>query len=137
MPRYVAYGFGIDSEFELPELAGADASPDILITRGRIERPADADGSDGYVRIDDETVVFETPHARFRIRSGRELTVDPAPGIPPASLRLAILGRAIGAMLQWQGLFVLHASAVARAGRAIAFAGDSGSGKSTTAAAHA
>ena len=138
MPRYLAYGLVVDSDIELPELpeGAGTVRADIRITCGHVQRPQGiAQDSDDYVGIDDETVRFHTPHASFRIASGRELTVDAVTGASQESLRLAILGRALGAMLQWQGLFVLHASAVARGGRAIAFAGASGSGKSTTAAA--
>ncbi|MBC8144723.1 MAG: hypothetical protein H7X80_04000 [bacterium] len=135
MLSYSAFGLGIRSEIPLPELIEVEGDEDILIRYGRVERPMGLDpDDDDYFRLADDTVSFHTPHGGFRIASGRELTVDPSHDSSPASVRLTILGRALGAMLQWRGQFVLHASAVARNGRAIAFAGESGAGKSTTAA---
>lgn len=135
MASYAAYGLEIDSEIALPELEPIAAhEADILIRRGAVA-PTSAKKSDDYVRVDAETVVFHTPHGGFRIVAGREITVDPAPGINSTSLRLILLGRALGAALQWRGRLVLHASAVARNGRVRIFAGASGSGKSTAAAA--
>jgi hypothetical protein len=137
MPVYAAYGLGIDSEIELPELLESGSGDDIVIRRGRVDRvPGTDPDSDDYVRIDGDTLIFHTPYGGFRISSAREITVDASPHGNPTALRLAILGRALGALLQWRGLFALHASAVARDGRAIAFAGQSGAGKSTTAGAH-
>jgi hypothetical protein len=92
--------------------------------------------NDDYIRLSDDRYAFHTPHGGFLLTAARELTVDPSPGITPTLLRLVILGRALGALLQWRGRFVLHASAVANGGRVRVVAGASGSGKSTTAAAH-
>jgi hypothetical protein len=136
MPRYAAYGLGIRSEIELPDLIEADAGDDIVIRRGDVPRPSSGDLlSDDYVRTDDETVVFHTSSGGFRLHAAREITVDASTDSSPTALRLAILGRCLGALLQWRGRFVLHASAVARDGRVVAFAGHSGAGKSTAAAA--
>jgi hypothetical protein len=48
-----------------------------------------------------------------------------------------LLGPALGLLLRLRGLTCLHASAVAFGGRAVAFVGEEGAGKSTTAAAFA
>jgi hypothetical protein len=137
MPLYSAYGLCIDSEIALPELPATEGTPDIVIRRGTVRVPSDAaSDSDDYVRVDDSTLVYRSPYGRFRLSSARELTVDASPGVSSTSLRLAILGRALGALLQWRGLFVLHASAIVRRGSIVAFAGESGVGKSTTALAH-
>lgn len=137
MPSYAAYGLGIESEISLPELLESDAPADVLIRKGHVARvPMRPNETDDYVRLSNDSVSFETPHGRFLMTAARELTVDPSPGIDPSTLRLVVLGRALGALLQWQGRFVLHASAVARDGRVRIFAGESGAGKSTTAAAH-
>lgn len=135
MWSYSAFGLGIRSEVPLPELTEADSADDIVIRYGHVERPPDYDPSDDdYSVLAGDTVAFHIPQGGFRIRAASELTVDPSTASSPSAVRLAILGRALGAMLQWRGLFVLHASAVARDGRVIAFVGESGSGKSTTAA---
>ena len=69
------------------------------------------------------------------MRGGREIVVDPVPGVEEALLRLVILGPVLGALLQQRGQLVLHGSAVAIADGAVAFLGDKGWGKSTVAAA--
>jgi len=137
MPSYAAFGLSIDSEIPLPELPETRAPADIVIRLGSVPKPPmPAGDNDDYIRLSDDRYAFHTPHGGFLLTAARELTVDPSPGITPTLLRLVILGRALGALLQWRGRFVLHASSVAHGGRARVVAGASGSGKSTTAAAH-
>ena len=71
---------------------------------------------------------------RYRIDRGREILVDPAPGVSERNLRVYLLGSAMGALLHQRGLIPLHANAIAFDGRAVAFLGHSGAGKSTLAA---
>jgi hypothetical protein len=71
----------------------------------------------------------------FLVRGGREMVVDPAPGVEDRVLRLSILGPALALLLHQRGLHVVHASAVEIAGSAVAFAGAQGWGKSALAAA--
>jgi hypothetical protein len=71
---------------------------------------------------------------RYRIAGGREIIVDPYPGVPDRNLRLFLLGSAFGALLHQRGILPLHANAVDLGGRAVAFMGESGAGKSTLAA---
>jgi hypothetical protein len=57
--------------------------------------------------------------------------------LPLATLVPALMGPVMGVVLRLRGTVCLHASAVAVDGRAVALVGDSGAGKSTTAAAFA
>lgn len=57
-----------------------------------------------------------------------------APGVPIANVSTYLLGSVFGALCHQNGLFPLHASAVAYGEFVTAFAGDSGAGKSTLAA---
>jgi hypothetical protein len=84
-------------------------------------------GDDLVVRFDDGTV--------FRVGSdGRSIALLDA---PPAYTREDVipyaLGPVLGAALHLQGAVLLHAAAVVIDEKAVLFAGDSGSGKSTTA----
>jgi hypothetical protein len=62
------------------------------------------------------------------------VTVDSKPDADPALLRLHIFASIMGMLCHQRGFLVLHASAVASAGRAVAFTGPPGAGKSTLAA---
>ena len=73
--------------------------------------------------------------ARYLVRDGAEIVVDPAPGSETASIRLFLFGTAFGALLHQRGLLPMHSSAIAARQGAMVFAGRSGSGKSTLAAA--
>jgi hypothetical protein len=94
--------------------------------------PAD---EDCFWQIDDQVCLFWPEFGAFAVRGGTEITVDPAPIAREQDLRVAVLGPALAVLLHQRGAFVLHASAVAIQGGAVAFLGDRGWGKSTMAAA--
>jgi hypothetical protein len=62
------------------------------------------------------------------------MIVAPVPGASDRNIRLFLLGSAFGALLHQRGLLPLHANAIEIDGRAVAFMGHSGAGKSTMAA---
>jgi hypothetical protein len=128
MYRYSAFSLTIDSELELPELAEGAGEPDVIIRLGAVARPQTPS------TIDDE-VALPLNVGRFHIRGGREILVDPLPGADPFLLRTMLQGRLMAYLLRQRGCLPLHASAVAIDGQAILFLGESGAGKSTTAAA--
>lgn len=67
----------------------------------------------------------------FQIRGGRQINVTPSPGADMELIRLYVEGMMMAALLHQRGFYVLHASAVEIDGRAIAFVGHVGAGKST------
>lgn len=67
--------------------------------------------------------------------SKSEIVIAPKSTATDTELRLFLLGSALGLICHKRGLFPLHASSVLFEGKAIAFSGLSGSGKSTIAAA--
>jgi hypothetical protein len=140
MLSYVAYGLSIHSVLPLPELVAREGPGDVVIRWGdgnRLPLETSAEGQAGsYFRATArETYLFWEDMGAFSVRDGREIVIDPAPGVEERELRLVILGAALGALLRQRGYLVLHASAVAIAGGVIAFLGMHGAGKSTTAAA--
>ncbi len=133
--HYAAYNLGIRSEIPLPELAPAGAGndfeirlvqPDGLIEERRIEW---SDGPPCEARFSYPGV------ARFIVREGQEIGIAPDPRGDPAIYRLYVQGMMLAAALYQRGYFVLHASVVDLRGRAIAFMGHVGAGKSTFASA--
>lgn len=82
-----------------------------------------------------DTLIRVRDRGRILVRDGCEIIVD-AEGAE-RDLQPFILGSALGAVFLQNDLLPLHASAVFRGAEAIAFAGHSGAGKSTMAAAMA
>ncbi len=83
-----------------------------------------------------EQVLLKVPKlARFLIRSGQEIVIALEAGATERDASAYVLGTAFGILLHQRSALVLHGSAVARGGEAIAICGHSGAGKSTFAAA--
>ncbi len=72
---------------------------------------------------------------RFSVKDGREIIVDPVPGVETKMLRLFLLGSALGCIIHQRGLLPLHANAFLHKGAAVMVMANSGTGKSTLAAA--
>lgn len=140
---YRGYGFSIHSEFEIPEFVpvAPPSAPDIRIrfdpcaarqweTSGATEGDGDdfvgAPGSGYVMRVKDV--------GDYWVRDGCEIIVQPAESADLVSVRLYLVGSAMGMALHQRGLLVLHGAAVRRGARASIFVGDSGDGKSTMAA---
>lgn len=132
---YRAFGLTLCSELALPELIAVD-SGDADVQVRRAEVCSFATESPGGTRLlEDGSYVIWNLAGFLLVREGREILVEDRPGFDPALVRMLLLGRCIGALLTQRGWLVLHASAVALGGRAHAFVGASGAGKSTAAAA--
>ncbi len=128
MYRYSGFALGIHSQLELPEFTAGAGDADVTIRRGTV-RDADMQATS------DEEKVFFTRTGAFHIREGREIIVDLLPDADAGSVRTLLSGRLFGYLLRQRGHLTLHASAVAVGGQAVLFLGESGAGKSTTAAA--
>jgi hypothetical protein len=75
------------------------------------------------------------PGCAFLYRRGEGVTVDASGSTDPGDVALWLNGTVYAAVASLNGLLPLHASAVAHDGRAYAFSGPPGAGKSTLAAA--
>jgi len=139
MFSYVAYGLNINSDLPLPELVAGEAGVggDAFIRLGKVNRfPSAAEPRAGcFHATSDEAYFFWEEYGVYLVRGGREIIVEPFPGAEEQTLRLVILGVALGVLLHQRGLLTLHASAVVVNGGAVAFMGEKRGGKSTTAAA--
>lgn len=130
---YRLFGLDLRSEIDLDGVASPAeaAEPDVDIIIGTI---AADEPRPGYSLTPEGTLLNVTKVGRFLIRDGRQIVIEPAPGATERNLRLFLLGSAIGALLHQRGLMPLHANAIDLGGRAVAFSGHSGAGKSTIAA---
>ncbi|MBA3512360.1 hypothetical protein [Sphingomonas sp.] len=132
--QYSVFGLRLQSDLQLPELLEADASSrsQVTVRVGKVpDAPAPGPGphpTDGGLLL----VIDEV--ACYFVKDGSEIIVEPEPDVPDANVRLFLLGSAMGALLHQRGLLPLHANAVEVEGRAYAFMGESGAGKSTMAA---
>jgi hypothetical protein len=130
---YRLFGLNLRSQIGLAGLAPTveAAAADVDVVFGNVPP---GDYPPGYSATDDGTLLSITKVGRYLIRGGREIVVEPARGASERNLRLFLLGSAIGALLHQRGLLPLHANAIDLGGRAVAFSGHSGAGKSTIAA---
>ncbi|KAA9397179.1 hypothetical protein Har1130_08530 [Haloarcula sp. CBA1130] len=134
---YEAFGLTVRSAFDVPELPLAEPEPDgradITITEERIPCPLSADSSSTFHAVTEREYYLLYDAATVRILDGKSIAVDPASDVPSEVLRHVLVGPALNHLLDQRGYFVLHASTVSIDGRAVAFVGESGVGKTTTA----
>ncbi len=139
MYAYTLFGLTIHSSLQLPELALAspDTPADVVVRTGMIPPTIEdvlATGvlyqiSARQMRMSIDNIVS------FLVSDGQEIIVEPHKSADDASVRLFLLGSALGALLHQRGMLPLHASCIETEYGAVLFVGRSGVGKSTTAAA--
>jgi hypothetical protein len=129
-----AYGLRIGSDFCLLEpcnqLSNLDPQPDVMVRIGSGNHKPD-----DLLQKNNCFGGYLPEIGQFWIRRGSEIIVEPSVDVDEQILSSCILGSAFSVLLQQRGFLVLHASAVIIDGRAIAFIGNAGTGKSTTASA--
>ena len=137
---YSCFNFRLRSQIPLAELMPApeadDERPLVDVRLGAA--PETLPGAEaprhGVQAIGEEALLTIPGIARYLVRDGAEIVVDPVPGVSERNIRLFLLGSALGILCHQRGLLPLHANAIVTRGVAVAFAGRSGSGKSTLAA---
>jgi hypothetical protein len=137
---YKAFGLCISSEIllpELPKLFGNENGIDVEIKIADLNKLWDelVIPEQKYL-IKKDLIIFKVSDtAIFYIKEGKRIIVSPLLGADVKKIRLYILGTCMGALLLQRNILPLHGSAVAINGKAYAFIGDRGAGKSTLAAA--
>jgi hypothetical protein len=98
---YAAYGLNIDSALTLPELVSSEKGrADLAVRFGKVERVRPEAPRAGCIRATTrEAYLFWEEAGAFLVRGGREIIIDPAPGVDERVLRLVVLGPAFGALL--------------------------------------
>lgn len=136
MHTYTAYGLGIHSGLPLLELQTlAEVIPDVVIQIANIHwSPPEHSCTDYFHVTVEEAYLFWEQVGTFLVRNGKEIIIDPLPGVEERVVRLPLLGAVLAVLLHQRGFLVLHASSVAVNSSAVAFIGEKGWGKSTMAA---
>lgn len=138
--RYFLYGIEIESDIELPEVraAGGSRAPDvrIRIVPGELAMPANMDQREYKVEGSRNRLWLHVPDvARFVVTDGAEIQVDPESGADASTIRLFLLGSALGGLLYQRGLLLLHGNAVRVDDACAICVGPTGVGKSSLAGA--
>lgn len=134
------YGLSLTSALPLPEvpLAEGSAPVDVRIDLGAIA-PGPLAGArqiGPFLWVGPRRMRLEVAGVGvFLVEDGATITIDPAPGADDDSLRLFLLGSALGAVLYQRGAYLMHGNAIEIDGRCMVCVGASGAGKSTLAAA--
>jgi hypothetical protein len=137
---YSCFNFRLRSAIPLGELIPAeaedDARPIVEVRLGAVPEhlPGAGEPRQGLQVAGDTATFTVAKTARYLVRAGGEIVVDPVPGGSERDMRLFLLGSALGILCHQRGLLPLHANAIVVDGGAVAFAGHSGAGKSTLAA---
>lgn len=137
---YRICGLSVSSEIELPGAILQQANPpsaDVSIRRASVsERLEHATQVGPTWEISGEQFLLRVPRvARLIVTAGRDIAVELEEEASERDAAGFILGTGFGMLLHQRGSLVLHGSAVANNGRAVAICGESGAGKSTLAAA--
>ncbi len=137
MLAYSAYNLCIHSEIPLPELILSDdnivgRSPDVIIHLRKLS-PREHSAIDGGNSFLGDSFLGELKVGKFFVQNGRQIVIEPVPGIEEAVIRSVILGPSLSVLLRQRRFLVLHASCVRLENTAVAFLGHSRWGKSTLA----
>ena len=129
---YKAFGLIIESELPIPQLQEIrDAQPDVRIVPARLrgivdpQAPTTAEGG---------CIIPTLTDTLFRVRDGKLIEADVCEGDTDSNVAVYLMGSCMGAVLVQRGFMLLHGSCVTDGKHAILLTGDSGAGKSTTAA---
>lgn len=137
MYYYKAYGLAICSEMEFTELMPTESSGrefDCFIKISKV--PSDLQlpvlMELPVAKANKGEFLFNIPKiARYYVRNGIEIIVEPYPNSDESSVRLFLLSNAFAALLFQKKHLPFHASAIEVNGRLTLFMGHSGAGKSS------
>ena len=86
---------------------------DVDVRLGPVPRhPPDSPEDYWFRVVDGEVLIYSEGVATALLQEGRQVTVDPAPGVRGSLLQSFLLGPVLAFLLHQRGLLVLHASAV-------------------------
>src|SRR5687768_17607128 len=104
---YSIFGLHLRSELPLPELLEIEKSSQstVMVRLGGVSDPP-AEGP-GPHPADGGLLLVIDGVARYLVKDGSEIVIEPHPGVPDANVRLYLLGSAMGVLLHQRGLLPL------------------------------
>ncbi|MBJ7413882.1 MAG: serine kinase [Niveispirillum sp.] len=143
MHHYRISGWTLSAEMPLPHLfpcsaPEAGAVADITVRKGPVQAPTlplrlNRDGI--QVGADGRTVIDIPDYVRIGLADGRDIMIDPGPGVSGPEIQTWLLGPGLGVICHQRGVVPLHACTIRTGNGGLAIVGNSGAGKSTTATA--
>jgi hypothetical protein len=133
---YSAYGLTLSSPVPLPFFPTASGTPNVEITFKKFCIPQAFNVEENSFYEDHEGIyLFWNAIGSFFVKESKQIFIHTAVPVNEGLLRLYLLGPVLAVLLHQRGRLVLHASAVEMSSACVLFLGQSGSGKSTMAAA--
>lgn len=135
---YQAFNLCFESDVTLPRLKQIQAAKvDVSIRLGKVSKSGLANPNEAgpNLHLAHQTLWFNVPNiARFLVKDGNSVIVEPYPKADFQSVKLYLLGSAIGAIIHQRHQLILHGNAIKVGDESLIFCGPSGIGKSTLAA---
>lgn len=129
---YKAFGLVIESELPIPQIAELQCvQSDVRIVRSQLRGIVDPDAP---TTAEGGCIVPTMTDTLFRVTNGNLIEADVCDGDTDSNVAVYLMGSCMGAILVQRGYMLLHGSCVTDGKRSVLITGDSGAGKSTTAA---
>jgi hypothetical protein len=136
---YRVHGMVFDSELDFPELCEISRDPGVVpdfhVRLAKLDLEAPPVGVPDFFSTRGRSVLIVPAVGCFEVDQHATVTIEIADSPDMALLRLFFFGSVMGLVCHQLGRLPLHASAISYKGRAFAFSGQAGAGKSTLAAA--
>jgi len=141
MNYYTIFGLNVASEVICPELHTINAldQPEVSIKYGSLAHIPfpEPNRSKNHLINNHQLLINISGVAKYLVTKGEQVIVDPDHKASDQEVRLFLLGSTMGAILHQRGYLAIHGNGIVINGECIIFAGHSGKGKSTLAAAFA
>ncbi|WP_417790695.1 hypothetical protein [Terasakiella pusilla] len=132
--HYLICGITISFPWEMAMFPVSSKVPDVYVKLGQALPPAEKNVKfkGPYCLAAPHHVFFHLENiARFSVLNGTEITVEILGEQDIETLNIFLLNSCLGVLLTQRNKLVLHAAALERNGRIVAFSGGAGCGKST------
>lgn len=129
---YKAFGLVIESELPIPQIAELQGvQSDVRIVRAQLRGIVDPDAP---TTAEGGCIIPTLTDTLFRVTNGNLIEADICDEDTASNVAVYLMGSCMGAILVQRGFMLLHGSCVTDGTHAVLITGDSGAGKSTTAA---